>query len=148
MKAEGYKGIFVTHPSHFCQSKDFVGNEIIEVLHEAADYHELFNKCSLIITDYSSVAMDFAYEKKPVIYTQFDKENFFETQIYTEGYFNYETDGFGNICSNYNDSVSNIIQAIKNGCVMEEKYKQRVDKFFQYNDMNNCDRVYQEILKL
>ena len=33
-------------------------------------------------------------------------------------------------------------------CVMEEKYKERVDDFFAYRDNHNCERIYQEILKL
>lgn len=48
-----------------------------------------------MVTDYSSVAFDFAYMKKSLVYAQFDREAFFEGQTYDEGYFNYETDGFG-----------------------------------------------------
>ena len=31
---------------------------------------------------------------------------------------------------------------------MEERYKQRVDNFFAYRDGKNCERIYNEILKL
>lgn len=52
-----------------------------------------------MITDYSSVAFDFAYMKKSLVYAQFDREAFFEGQTYDEGYFNYETDGLsGMLC--------------------------------------------------
>ena len=31
---------------------------------------------------------------------------------------------------------------------MEDKYKKRVDKFFKYKDNKNCERVYNEIIKM
>ena len=32
--------------------------------------------------------------------------------------------------------------AQENDCIMEDIYKERVDKFFKYNDKNNSKRVY------
>lgn len=58
-----------------------------------SDIQELLKESALLITDYSSVFMDFAYMRKPIIYYQFDKEEYREKQ-YTEGYFKYERDGF------------------------------------------------------
>ena len=29
---------------------------------------------------------------------------------------------------------------------MEQKYLNRVENFFKYNDSNNCERIYKEIL--
>ena len=37
---------------------------------------ELLRECKYLITDYSSVAFDFAYMKKPLQYFQFDYEEF------------------------------------------------------------------------
>ena len=86
--------------------------------------------------------------KKPVIYTQFDRDEFFTQHTYTQGYFSYEDDGFGPVCYNYDDTVNEIIKMIENDCKMEEKYIQRVENFYEYHDRNNCKRVYEEILKL
>ncbi|MDT9414117.1 CDP-glycerol glycerophosphotransferase family protein [Escherichia coli] len=36
-----------------------------------------FKDADLLITDYSSVAFDIAYMKKPIIYFQFDSDTFF-----------------------------------------------------------------------
>ena len=126
---------------------DFKENRLIEVK-ENIDYQGTFSESSLLITDYSSVAFDFAYLKKPIIYTQFDIDTFFEGQVYDKGYFEYERDGFGPVCYDYETTVKTIIEYIEKDCVIEDKYIKRINDFYAYNDKNNCKRVYEEILKL
>ena len=45
------------------------------------DVQTLLKDSALLITDYSSVAFEFAYMKKPLIYFQFDKDKFLATTI-------------------------------------------------------------------
>lgn len=148
MKTHGYKGEFYVHPSAGENAKDFQGNDVINVLHEAAKYNKVFKTGALLITDYSSVAFDFSYLKKPVIYTQFDKEFFFASQIFEEGYFSFDEHGFGPVCTNLDDTVSSICEYIKNECKMPELFQDRVNSFFTYTDQNNCKRVLAEILNM
>lgn len=148
MKKKGYKGIFVTHPSHMTNSIDFEENECFEVVKGYADYQEIFKKASLLITDYSSVAFDFAYLKKPVIYAEFDKEEFFKQHIYDEGYFKTERDGFGPVVKSREEAIKSILEALEKDCEIENKYKKRIEKFYKFNDTNNCKRVYEEIKKI
>ncbi|MBR3785329.1 MAG: CDP-glycerol glycerophosphotransferase family protein [Firmicutes bacterium] len=148
MKENGYHGEFYVHPSFDAQQKDFQGNDIIKVIGETARYNEVFRKNALLITDYSSVAFDFAYMKKPVIYAQFDKDSFFGNHLFTEGYFQFPAHGFGPVCENYDETVAAIISSIQNDCRMPEQYKQRVDDFFMYTDGNNCKRVLHEIMNM
>ena len=100
-------------------------------------YQELFNESAILITDYSSVAFDFAYLKKPVIYYQKG-----DGRPNEKAYFDYETMGFGDISSDEDELVDRIIHYLENGCVMEENFKERVDEFFKFKDKNNCKRVY------
>lgn len=148
MKKQGYKGIFLVHPSHVENSKDFEGNDVFKVIDGFADYQEIFKISDLLVTDYSSVPFDFAYLYKPVIYAQFDRKNFFESHTYKEGYFDYERDGFGPVVYDYDSTVKQIIDCIMSGCIESNTYKQRVDKFYTYHDTNNCKRVYDEIKKI
>lgn len=145
MKANGYEGVFYVHPALVAQSEDFNGNETIRVAEEAADYQKLFRENSLLITDYSSVAFDFAYMKKPVVYFQFDYDTFFDGHICKKGYFDYQKDEFGPVCYSYEDTINAIIRCIENDCVMEGSYMNRVDNFFKWTDRNNCRRVYEAI---
>lgn len=146
MRKHGYKGIFCLHPIHSKQSVDFKGNDIFSVNSGYVDYNKVFAESAAMITDYSSVLFDFAYLRKPVVYAQFDKEEFFEGQIYDEGYFKYESDGFGKVCYNYSDTVSEIIRLVESGCENSEEYIKRVDSFFAYNDKNNSKRILKAIL--
>lgn len=137
--SHGYKIIFFPHPDIQQQIVDFTINENVSVLEYDTDYQKLFNESDLLITDYSSVAFDFAYEKKPVLYYQFEKYHF------NPGYFDFNEMGFGDVINNHEDLILSIRDYIKNGCQMSEKYKNRVEKFFKYNDSSNCKRVYDEI---
>lgn len=147
MKQKGYRGIFVVHPSHVENRIDFK-SDMFEIVNGFADYQEIFGKASLLVSDYSSVPFDFAYLRKPVIYTQFDKKEFFSGHLYEEGYFSYDEDGFGPVCYNYEDTVNEMIKTIENDCKLKDTYLKRINDFYQYNDRNNCQRVYEEILKL
>ncbi|MBQ4206755.1 MAG: CDP-glycerol glycerophosphotransferase family protein, partial [Clostridia bacterium] len=93
------------------------------------------------------VLFDFAYLRKPVVYTQFDKEDFFAGQIYDEGYFSYENDGLGPVCYDMDSTVDAIIAAMERDCQNEEKYLARLDRFFAFSDRNNSKRIYEAILK-
>lgn len=148
MKKNKYKGIFVIHPSHSVQAKDFVNNDVIKVECGLANYSDLFSRGSLLITDYSSIMFDFAYLKKASVYTQFDYDKFFSSHIYTKGYFDYEQDGFGTVTYNYDDTINEVIRNIENDCKLDSKYDKRIDKFYKYTDKNNCKRVYDDIKKL
>ena len=146
MREKGYKGLFCIHPIHMKQSVDFEANDVFSVNEGYVDYNDVFARASLMVTDYSSVLFDFAYLKKPVVYTQFDKEEFFAGQIYDEGYFSYENDGFGPVCYDMDSTVDAIIEELERGCQNEEKYLERLDRFFAYDDKNNCERAYKALI--
>ena len=145
-----YKLYFLLHPSFQNQYQDFenIKNESVIVLNKNINYQNLFKRASLLITDYSSVAFDMAYLKKPIIYTQFDRDKFFNSHISEEGYFNYEKDGFGPVLYIYEETVKQIINYIDNNCQMEKKYLKRIEKTYKYFDQLNAKRVLEEILKI
>lgn len=148
MEKYGYKGIFVLHPSHEKNVCDFEGNKCFEIINGFADYQKIFKEASLLVSDYSSVLFDFAYLRKPIIYSQFDKEDFFSLHMFPEGYFKTDRDGFGPVITDYEEVVDEIIRNIQNECVLSEKYLKRINSFYKYNDTNCCCRVYDEILKM
>ena len=148
MQEKGYRGKFFLHTHHKVQLKDFTGNDIIEVMQDGIDYQEEFRNNALLVTDFSSVAFDFAYLKKPVIYAQFDKDTFFQGQVYSEGYFDYERDGLGPVCYDYESTIEALIHAIENDCVLDPLYDERGNAFYRWFDQDNCKRVYDEIRRL
>jgi len=147
MREKGYKGLFCLHPIFMKQSVDFEQNDVFSVNEGYIDYNKTFAESSVMVTDYSSVLFDFAYLRKPVVYTHFDKQDFFETQIYDEGYFSYENDGFGPVCYDMDSTVDSIVQLVENDCANPEKYIKRVDDFFAFNDSNNAKRILEAIIE-
>ena len=111
------------------------------------DVQELLINSCLLITDYSSVFFDFAYMEKPIIYYQFDY-NEYRKLHYEEGYFSYEKDGFGPVVYKENDVIKYIKLNIENNFNIDKKTKNKVDSFFSFHDHNNCERIYEEIIKL
>lgn len=148
MKEHGYKGVFALHPGHYKQYVDFEQNDSFTILGEEFSYQEQFISCALMVTDYSSVAFDFAYLKKPVIYARFDEEEFYAGQKYGHGYFDFEKDGFGPVCRDLETTVNELIHHIENGCMLEKKYAEHIHRFYQYQDADNCKRVLEAVLKL
>ena len=146
MREKGYKGLFCLHPIFMKQYVDFEANDIFSVNEGYIDYNKVFAEAALMVTDYSSVVFDYAYLRKPIIYSQFDKEEFFETQIYDEGYFSYENDGFGPVCTDIDKTVDEIVSLIENDCVNPEKYAQRINRFFAFDDRNNSQRILEAII--
>lgn len=148
MKKYNYKGIFALHPAHSREAENFKNNEVFDIIVNPT-YSKILSESKLLVTDYSSVCFDFSYLRKPILHTQYDKDTFFKLQkTYIPGYFNHEKDGFGPVVTKYEDAVNEIIRFIKQDCKLDKKYKQRIENFFEFNDKNNCKRVYKEILKL
>ena len=134
--------------------------ELREILNKDADsrvhilpydtsYSKIFSQSNLIITDYSSVAFDFANLRKPVIYYQQDKEEFFGgTHMYKQGYYDYEENGFGEVIYDKSQLFTVTESYLSNNCKLKEQYRERIDSTFPYSDRKNCERVYKEISKL
>ncbi|ECL9235509.1 capsular biosynthesis protein, partial [Campylobacter jejuni] len=100
-KKYGYGVVFIPHPQVRIYLDDFNLPSYIITSYKTS-MQELFCKSSLMITDYSSVAFEMAILNKPVLYYQFDKDEFFAKHSYTQGYFNYEKDGFGEVFEDIN----------------------------------------------
>lgn len=145
----GYKLRFLPHPTLQPYLSVFeIGNDV-EILSLDMKYRQVYAESDLVVTDYSSACFDFSYLRKPIIYCQFDKEEFFSGgHVCTKGYFDYEQDGFGEVEYDLKGTVDRIIEYMENGCQLKQKYRERIDKFFAFNDQNNCQRVYEEIVKL
>ena len=111
------------------------------------DCQKLLKEAECLITDYSSVAMDFAYMRKPVLYYQFDYEQFRKGHM-GEGYYDYHKDGFGPICENGDALIKSLQNTAENNFCMKQEYQKRCDDFFYFNDRNYCRRNYEAIKKL
>ncbi len=144
-KRTGFKIKYLLHPILSAQVDDFRPDPYVEVISSVGDmsYEEILTESSLMVTDYSGVQFDFAYMKKPIVY-------FHPSQLpahYEDGGFFYDTMGFGEICTESEQLVDTLISYMENECRMKPEYIKRVDDFYKFDDNNNCQRIYKEIMK-
>ena len=111
------------------------------------DVQTLLMRCSLLITDYSSVFFDVGYMEKPVIYYQFDLEDF-RKYHYQEGYFSAEKHGFGPVAKTEEALVDAVCECAGNGFRMREQYQNRLGAFFPLRDEKNCERTYRILSRI
>ena len=144
----GFTIAFLPHPNTFNAYIDkFQKDERVVFLDTDIQYRKVFAESNLLITDYSSVAFDFAYLRKPVLYCQFDREEFYGGgHIAPPGYFDYFRDGFGEVCTDYESTVKTLLSYIESGCRLKEEYAERIENTFAFSDRKNCERVYNAIM--
>ena len=144
-KRTGYKIKYLLHPILSAQVDDYTPDPYVEVISSVGDmsYEKILTESSLMVTDYSGVQFDFAYMKKPLVYFHPDEL----PAHYDDGGFFYDTMGFGEICTTSAQLVDTLCAYMESGCKMKPEYIARVDDFYHYDDHNNCQRIYDEIMQ-
>ncbi|MCV3526875.1 bifunctional glycosyltransferase family 2 protein/CDP-glycerol:glycerophosphate glycerophosphotransferase [Campylobacter lari] len=137
----GYTIVFNPHPNIMPYLKEFNIPPYITIANRNESLQVLFCNSSLMITDYSSVAFEMAYLEKPVIYYQFDKEEFFTSQ-WQKGYFDYKKDGFGPVVENEENLLKELESLLQNDCKPFGVYKDNIDSTFVFKDGRCCERIY------
>lgn len=140
-----YTLIFYLHHEMQCYRQYFSSKSknIIVAIDQDYDVQQLLKESEILITDYSSIAFDFAYMRKPLIYYQFDCDEYYKNH-YQKGYFDYEKHGFGPIVKTEKVLIRELKIMIRNNCY---NYAKRIDNFFTLYDKNNCKRIYEEIIE-
>lgn len=144
-KKYGYRINYVLHPIVSPQADDFDKNDYVDIIPATGDmsYEKIFCESSLMVTDFSGVQFDFAYMRKPLVYLHHNDI----PQHYEEGTFHYDTMAFGEICHDNDELVDVLCEYMANGCRMKDEYRRRADDFFEYDDHDNCRRIYEEMIK-
>jgi CDP-glycerol glycerophosphotransferase (TagB/SpsB family) len=110
---------------------------------------EWLAKAAVLITDYSSVAMERAVARKPVLYYQFDSEDFFNAEhIYVPGYFDYVRDGFGPVCKDESALEKEMADILERDGRIQALYLERMTLSLPFRDGRCCERAYRAIESL
>lgn len=139
---------YCLHPSYRHYTHHFSSNEeCIEIVDPNETIHTLLATASMLITDYSSVFFDAAYIGMPIVYYQFDYDEY-RKHHFTEGYYDYEKHGYGPVVKEENELV-NFIKASFEGNSFKRQYfyTQRSEEHFGCIDTNNCKRTYEAIIR-
>lgn len=106
------------------------------------DIQVLLRRCSMIITDYSSVFMDIVYMQKPVLFYQFDEAKFRSGQ-YDQGYFDYHNNLYS-LWAGDLDTMLNNLEKVLSG---EKTLNYDICDLFPLHDNQNCKRIYDDLSK-
>lgn len=96
------------------------------------------------ITDYSGVAMDFMYMDRPILFYQFDVEKYKKE---VDSYIDLDNEMFASVAYNKDQAVEELTKIIESGFEVTKSQKDARNKFFKYNDNENCKRICDSILE-
>ncbi|EFO9191010.1 capsular biosynthesis protein, partial [Campylobacter lari] len=143
-----YTIVFNPHPNIMPYLKEFNIPSHIKIAKQNESLQKIFCNSSLMITDYSSVAFEMAYLKKPTIYYQFDKDVFFASHTLQKGYFDYKKNGFGSIVEDEGKLLEELKNLFRNNCKPFGIYKDNMDSTFFFRDGKCCQRICATLIQL
>ena len=115
---------------------DNFGENITIVRQGEKSVQDLINENYILITDYSTVAFDFAYSNKPVIFYQFDYDEFY-SKHYNEGPINHKKDLFGMQAENLDYILDLLDSKISPNLNNRKKYI--------LDSNNHCNKIFRTI---
>ncbi|RDU22099.1 CDP-glycerol glycerophosphotransferase family protein [Anaerosacchariphilus polymeriproducens] len=142
LKKNKIRLVFYIHPKFRDYMENFkVNNPNVTLIPFGQEpLNELMMKCSLLITDYSSVAWDVYYLEKPVVFYQFDYEKY---EITHGSYMDMTKELFGERVTKADELIQVLNDYIENNFKEKDKYREMRDSFFAYRDNYNSKRIYE-----
>jgi CDP-glycerol glycerophosphotransferase (TagB/SpsB family) len=143
--AEKYD-VFFYIKIHFSIKKIFYSPSISDnkriIIDQNMDFASIIQQSFALVTDYSSIAWDFIYFDKPVVFYQFDKVLYEASQgkLYTDVI----QEKLGYYATEHSDLLKCIEKIVENKTYRIENKS----KYFRYIDANNTARVVDVIERL
>lgn len=101
------------------------------------------------VTDYTSVAFEFALLRRAIFYFQPDRERFYGgDHNWRPGYFDYDRDAFGPVARSADELVSELTRSAEVGYQPSSSFVARMQRALPDADGGGCERVYQAILRM
>ncbi len=134
--------VFCLHPNMKNFISYFEDAPVTIVRQGERDVQELIKESAVMITDYSSVAFDFAILHKPVIYYQFDQDAFLGNY---PSHLNLQNDLPGEIVYNHEALLRELETVVNNDLEMSDLYKRRANAFIDQRDGQASARIVEAI---
>lgn len=143
-KRLGYSIIYLLHPIMSSQIRDFEQSEGVTILAatDNVSYEKMMTEADVMVTDYSGIQFDFAYMRKPIVYYH---PKTLPSHYDESEYFRYKEMGFGPIIDNHDDIIHHLCNLMEHNCKNSDEYVQRANRFFAFDDFNNCKRIYEAV---
>lgn len=143
-KEQQFEIVFCLHPNMQKFIQYFIGSPVKVISQGEIDVQSLLKESSMLITDYSSVAFDFSFLEKPIVYYQFDRKRFIGKR---GSHLDLDNDLPGDIVYELNDIISLTETYAQSDFQMKKRNKIRAGKFLKYKDRNSSERIYQAVSK-
>lgn len=146
----GWQLTFVPHPNMqgYVDSSP-LPNHIAVHRFRDIDVQSVLASGVALVTDYSSLAFEMAYIKRPVVYYQFDSGSFFSgVHAYRKGSWSYERNGFGPVTQTAGAAIDAVATLAEAGGAPDPEYAARMDKAFPLRDGRCSERAYEAIVRL
>jgi len=121
-------------------------SNIIDITGRIDDVQDLLIKIDIVITDYSSIVMDFVLMKRPIILYPHDFDEYAKTRKLETSYYK----NFPGPFAKNEDELLDLIISI-DALFLQPEYRKKYDqfrtRFNQYVDGKSCDRLYEFIVK-
>ncbi|MFB5282804.1 CDP-glycerol glycerophosphotransferase family protein [Peribacillus sp. Hz7] len=131
--------VLCLHPNMQRFTSYFNDANIRIVTQGEVDVQDLMKESALMITDYSSVAFDFSFLDKPVLYYQFDRRRFIGKK---PSHLDLDNDLPGDIIYQLEDILALVEHYASNDFKMKDEFKKRAKKFLKYKDGKSGERIY------
>lgn len=138
--------VFLPHPNLTAAVEDLGVDSSIPIVDYADPrLHEYFARAAVLVTDFSSMAFNAAYLRRPVVYFQFDRTAVMSGgHVGRAGYFDYDRDGFGPVVFESGDVLDAVADVVRHGGATDP-YASRIENAFPFRDGRCSERVTQAI---
>lgn len=134
--------VFCLHPNMQRYASLFETTHVKQINQGDIDVQDLLKESAMMITDYSSVAFDFSFLNKPVVYYQFDRRRFIGKR---GSHLDLNNDLPGDIEYELDELLDNLENYAQNNFQITETNKIKSSKFIKYKDKKSSERIYKEI---
>ncbi|WP_278235153.1 CDP-glycerol glycerophosphotransferase family protein [Isoptericola sp. AK164] len=138
----GERVSFILHPNmrHFADGFDVTGVEVYRQGERAVQ--DLMREHAALVTDYSSVAFDFALLERPTFYFQFDRDRFFGSG---GSHLDLDAELPGPVLYDEDALASAVATASAEGFPLEPTYRERALRVFPAHDRRSTYRAYRSV---
>ena len=127
---------------------EFISKEysnIFFINDQLLDINIILSKTTILITDYSSIYIDFLLLNRPIIFTPFDYKNYINNR---KLYYDYYKVTPGKKCDNWNETLNEINEIIIGNDNYSASRDSMKDFFHKFTDSKNSLRIYDRIKKI
>ena len=131
------------HPNMIHKLKDIPQTDVVrDITLDGIDPQVCIYHSDLLVTDFSSVWMDFLLLKRPIIFYIYDNFESMDAGCH----YDIRKDPPGHFCYT-EDDLFNLIKKVKEDYDKMKPSDKIINKYHKYQDGNSCERYFNEIFK-